>query len=245
MSDAAHLSFDGDVVVVTGSARGLGRAYATHLVGCGARVVVNDIDAAPLDEVAAGLGPSAVAVAADVSTRAGAGATIAAALDAYGRVDAVIANAGTSWHRPFHEIDDDDLSAMWRTHLLGTFHVVRAAWPHFVRRSHGRVVTTASGAVFGFAGRAHYGAAKGAVLGLTNTLAVEGEPHGITANTVLPHGATRLARPGSDAPDPALAAPAVAWLCHRSCRETRQIFTVAGATMRRVRFGPGEDVDRP
>jgi len=132
---------------------------------------------------------------------------------------------------------------MWQVHVLGTFHTVRAAWPHFVRQGHGRIVTTASGAVFGYAGRAHYAAAKGAVLGLTNTLAVEGEPHGITANTVLPHGRTRLATPGSRAPDPALAAPGVAWLCHRACAETRQSFLIGGGRVTRVRFEPGGRVD--
>jgi NAD(P)-dependent dehydrogenase (short-subunit alcohol dehydrogenase family) len=123
--------------------------------------------------------------------------------------------------------------------LFGTFHVVLAAWPHLVGQGFGRIVTTASGAVFGFAGRAHYAATKGAVLALTTTLAIEGAAHGVSANCVLPWGATRLARPGSDAPDAALAAPPVAWLCHETCQETGAAFSIGGGRIARVRFAPG------
>jgi NAD(P)-dependent dehydrogenase (short-subunit alcohol dehydrogenase family) len=246
VNDPGALRFDGDVVVITGAGRGLGRAYAEHLAGAGARVVVNDLDASSVagtvDAVAAG---HATGAPADITTASGAAGLVAAALEVFGRVDAVVANAGTSWHRPFAELTEDDLQQMWQVHVLGTFHTVRAAWPHFVRQGHGRVVTTASGAVFGYAGRAHYAAAKGAVLGLTNTLAVEGEPHGIAANTVLPHGRTRLATPGSSAPDPALAAPGVAWLCHRSCTETGRAFAIGGGRVTRVRFGLGDPVTFP
>ena len=237
------LHFDGEVVVVTGSGRGLGRAYVEHLADVGARVVVNDLDGAVVDEVVAGIGDRAVGVVADIATADGAARLIEGAVASFGRVDAVVANAGNSWHRPFSEMTQDDLTAVLGPHVLGTFHTVRAAWPHLVDRGGGRIVTTSSGAVFGYPGRAHYAAAKGAVLGFTNTIAVEGEPHGITANTVLPRGNTRLAEPHHHAPDPALAAPAIAWMCHRTCTENRRAFVIGGGRITRVRFAPGDDVD--
>lgn len=237
----AALRHDGRIIVISGAGRGLGRAYAEHLAAHGARVVVNDLDAAAADEVAAAT-PGTVACAADVSTAAGARLVLDAALELGGRLDAIVANAGTSWHLPFAEASADDLAAVLTANLATTWHLVREAWPRLVAQGHGRIVTTASGAVFGFAGRAHYGAAKGAVLALTNTLAIEGAPHGIAANTVLPWGATRLARPGSRAPDPAEAAPAVAWLCHESCPENGAAFTVGQGRIARVRVevGPAE-----
>jgi NAD(P)-dependent dehydrogenase (short-subunit alcohol dehydrogenase family) len=113
------------------------------------------------------------------------------------------------------------------------------------RSANCRLKTTASGAIFGFAGRAHYAAAKGAVLALTTTIAVEGAPHGVLANCVLPWGATRLARADSNAPDPALAAAPVAWLCHESSTENGAAFVTGDERIARVAFhaGPSRGVD--
>ena len=242
----SELRFDGRVAIVTGAGRGLGHAYAALLAERGASVVVNDVDTDVATSVAASL-PGAVACPADVASHDGGALVVGAALDAFGRVDVVVANAGTSWHRPFGELEAQDLADVLGPSLFGTFHVVRAAWPHLIGQGFGRVVTTASGAVFGFAGRAHYAAAKGAVLALTTTLAVEGAPHGVSANCVLPWGATRLARAGSDAPDAALAAPPVAWLCHETCQETGAAFSIGGGRIARIRFasGPSTVVSEP
>jgi NAD(P)-dependent dehydrogenase (short-subunit alcohol dehydrogenase family) len=238
----SELRFDGRVAIVTGAARGLGLAYATLLAHRGATVVVNDIDAD--DAIAAARKvPGARAVPADVATQTGAAALMVASLDACGHIDIVIANAGTSWHRPFGELTAADLEAVAAPSVHGTFNVVHAAWPHLVARRYGRIVTTSSGAIFGFAGRAHYAAAKGAVLALTNTIAVEGAAHGVLANTVLPWAATRLARPGVDAPEADLAAPAVAWLCHEDCAETGGAFVIGGGRVARVALATGPDLD--
>lgn len=233
----SELRFEGRSIVITGAGRGLGLAYATLLSERGASVVINDIDAEAATSAAAAL-PGAVAAPADVASTAGAADVIATALDAFGRVDAVVANAGTSWERMFGAMSVDDLSAVLNSNLYGTFHIVQAAWPHLAA-THGRIVTTASGAVFGFAGRAHYAAAKGAVLALTMTLAREGAADGISANCVLPHGNTRLARPGSNAPDPSLAAPPVAWLCHETCTENGAAFAIGGGRIARVELTQG------
>jgi NAD(P)-dependent dehydrogenase (short-subunit alcohol dehydrogenase family) len=230
------LRFDGRVALVTGAARGLGRAYAELLAARGARVVVNDIDDEAARATAAELGlPVAVA---DVSTEAGARSVVEQA----GSVDVVIANAGVSWHRDFAEMTVSEFDDALRHNLSSTFHVVRAAWPQMVARGYGRIVTTASGGIFGIAGRAHYVAAKGAVWALTKTLAIEGEPYGIQINCVLPWGSTRMARSGSNAPPVGDAAAAVAWLCHEHCAITGEAFTVGGGRISRVVFERGRSL---
>lgn len=214
------MRFDGDVVLVTGAGRGLGSAYADYLRAHGARVVANDLD------VEAG-----VDVVADVSTAAGARACVDAALDSYGRLDAVIANAGTSWHRTFAELTDDEFDSCVRNNLYSTYHVLKAAWAPMCAAGYGRIVTTSSDGIFGIAGRSHYVAAKGGVLALSRTLATEGAEYGIAVNCIMPWGKTRLARPNSPAPPPGEAAEPVARLCHRDCEHTGELFRAGGGKL--------------
>ena len=220
--------FDGRVALVTGAGRGLGRAYAQVLAAHGARVVVNDVDPDAAQATASEL--RVAAVIADMSTEDG----VRSVVEQAGPFDVVIANAGVSWHRDFAEMTTGEFDEAVRHNLASTFHIVRAAWPQMMARHYGRIVTTASGGIFGIAGRAHYVAAKGAVWAMTKTLAIEGEPHGIQINCVLPWGATRMARPGSTAPPPSDAAAAVAWLCHHECSITGEAFTVGGGRIARV-----------
>ncbi|MEO8692680.1 MAG: SDR family NAD(P)-dependent oxidoreductase [Acidimicrobiales bacterium] len=220
--------FDGRAALVTGAARGLGRAYAELLAARGARVILNDIDHDAVHATAVELG--VMAIAADISSEAGARSVIEQA----GPIDVLVANAGVSWHRDFAEMTTSEFDDALRHNLTSTFHVVRAAWSLMTAAHYGRIVTTASGGIFGIAGRAHYVAAKGAVFAMTKTLAIEGEPHGIHLNCVLPWGSTRLAREGSTAPPAGEAAAAVAWLCHEQCAITGEAFTVGGGKIARV-----------
>jgi NAD(P)-dependent dehydrogenase (short-subunit alcohol dehydrogenase family) len=233
------IAFTGRTILITGGGRGLGAAYAQLLAARGANVFVNDIDDEAANAVAHEI--DGEPVPGDVSSEHGAVAVMERVLDRSGVCDAVIANAGTSWHRMFGELSAAEIDEALRHNLLSTIHIVRAAWPHFLEQHFGRIVTTSSGGIFGIAGRAHYGAAKGGVLALTRTLAIEGRDHGITVNCVLPWGLTRLARPGSPAPPPHDAAAAVAWLCHDDCDVTGAAFTVGGGKVGWVRF----DAQRP
>ena len=235
------MRFDERVVIVTGAGRGLGAAYARAFAAHGAHVVVNDIDREAAEATASTI-DGALSLACDAADTTSAAELVRGAVDAFGRLDIVVANAGSSWPVPFAIMSTDDALAALRANYLSTYELVRAAWPYFVERKYGRIVTTASGAIFGFAARAHYAAAKGAVLGLTNTLAIEGAAHGIQSNCVLPWARTRLARLGSDAPGPESAAPAVLWLAHHECTSNGAAFAVGGDQIQRISLTTGPRV---
>lgn len=265
---AGDFGFDGRVIAITGAGRGIGRAHALLLAKLGARVVVNDLgsgvtigsgeSAAPanavVDEILAS-GGDAVASFADISRPEGAHAVIEAALDTFGRIDAVINNAGTSVHKPFEQVTSDELGAMRRLHIGGHFYVTQAAWPHLVRQGYGRVVMTASGSgLFGSSENHHYAAAKAGVVGLTRSLAIDAAPHGITVNVIAPLAATRLADNITDAAMAAAfakamrvdqIAPLVAWLAHERCSVNGEIFEVGGGLAARVLIAEGRGYFAP
>ena len=244
----SELRFDGRVVVVTGAGRGVGRCHALHLAAKGAEVVVADygvgIDGAgssraPADEVVGEIkqaGGEAVACYASVADEHGAASIIDTAIDAFGRIDAVINNAGIHHPGAFDELSIEQFHTMLDVHFFGTLFVTRAAWPHFVKARYGRVVNTVSEAMLGgIPELTSYGAAKGAVFGLTRNLATEGPAHGIRVNAVAPRAYTRMSASHSHAlaeylsiPEdvmdqinasmpPEMCAPAVGFLAHESC----------------------------
>ena len=203
---ADEIRFAGQTVIVTGAGNGLGRAYALDCARLGARVVVNDLgistegrgsDRAAADYVVAEIrdaGGTAVANHDSVASADGCAAIAATALESFGTVHAVIHNAGFTRNAPFEEMDDDLLLPVLAVHLLGAFHLSRAVWPTLVANGYGRLVFTSSGSgVFGRTNGANYASAKAGIVGLANALALEGAPHGILVNTVMPVGATRLA----------------------------------------------------
>jgi len=259
---------DGRVAVVTGAGRALGRAYALLLAERGAKVLVNDlgtdIDGRGKDitvaedvvgEIRAARG-IAVADTSDVSDPAGAAALIDKALDAFGRIDAVIANAGIHAAAPFEDTRLEDFVHQWRIHCGGTITVTQAAWPHFKAQGYGRLITTGSGGgIFGLAGQASYAAAKGAIQGLSRVLALEGKEHGILVNMVAPGAFSRMAAPSLTDPatlersrnflPPELVAPLVLWLASERCNVTGQAFTAWGGRVARLAVGAGRGlIDR-
>lgn len=239
-SGQAGIRFDGQVVIVTGAGGNpsLGRSYAQLLARLGARVVVNDLGVGPdgmgtisahaervVDEIRAE-GGEAIADAHSVSTEEGAQAIVRTALDEWGRVDALINNAGVARFVAFDELSSADIRTMVDVHLMGTIWMCRAVWPHMGKAGYGRIVNTVSGAMFGAGYGSIYGAAKAGIYGLTRTLAIEGERNGIRVNALQP-GATTVSWhvQGFGDPPPEMAAkrtpegvaPSAAFLAHEAC----------------------------
>jgi NAD(P)-dependent dehydrogenase (short-subunit alcohol dehydrogenase family) len=201
------VSFEGQSVVITGAGGGLGRAYALEIARLGGKVVVNDLGGATsgvaggestsfadkvVDEIRAA-GGTAVANYDSVTTTGGGQAIVQTALDHFGRIDAVIANAGTMRYGDFESLTLEDLNSLLAVHVGGSWTVTQAAWPHMKRQGYGRVVfTTSSGGLLGNPALSAYGAAKGGVMGLMHNLAEAGAPHGIICNGITPNAASRM-----------------------------------------------------
>ena len=266
---------DGRVAIVTGAGGGLGRAHALELARQGAHVVVNDVGAAldgrgrsatPAEQVVKEVeaaGGAAVANADDVADWDGAGRLVRAALDAFGRLDAVVNNAGVLRDRMFANSAADEWDAVLRVHVHGHAAVARHAAAHWRDRAKageavdGRIVNTSSGAgLLGSVGQAAYSAAKAAVLGLTLVQAAELGRYGVTANAIAPVARTRMTEAafadtmavpdgGFDAMAPENVSPLVAWLASGASGDvTGRVFEVEGGRvtlMEGWRRGPQAD----
>ena len=247
-------------MLVTGGGAGLGRAYAHLLAASGARVVVNDLSTAPdgraliggsaqqvVDEITAS-GAEAVADAHSVADPDGARAAVDAALAHFGRIDAVINNAGIVRSGAFHRLTPDDIQAVLGVHLIGSILVTRAAWKAMKDQGYGRVVfTSSSSGLLGMAANAAYGGAKGALAGLTRALAAEGAGLGIAVNAVAPMAVTRLNEAGMSSifgtatarVTPDAVAPVTAYLAHRECTLNGEVLSAAAGRVARFALGSG------
>lgn len=184
------------VAIVTGAGRGLGRAHALAMARAGARVLVNDLDAAAAEEVRdeiTRLGGDALADSANVQDSPAVGRMVAAALHRWGQVDILVNNAGILRDRTFAKLDLADFRLVMEVHLMGSVECTRAVWPHMKERGYGRVVlTTSSSGLYGNFGQTAYSAAKMSLVGLMQTLALEGERYGIRVNCLAPSAATQM-----------------------------------------------------
>ncbi|NDJ91494.1 SDR family oxidoreductase [Mycolicibacter kumamotonensis] len=240
------------VVVVTGAGGGLGREYALTLAREGASVVVNDLGGARdgtgaghnmADQVVAEIkeaGGRAVANYDSVADADGAANIIKTAIDEFGKVDGVVSNAGILRDGTFHKMTFENWNAVLQVHLYGGYNVVRAAWPHFREQSYGRVVVaTSTSGLFGNFGQANYGAAKLGLVGMINTLAIEGAKYNIKANAIAPIAATRMTEdilPPEvlEKLKPEYVAPVVAYLCTEEVAETGSVFIAGGGKVQRA-----------
>ncbi len=225
------ISFDGKVAVVTGAGGGLGRCHALELARRGAKVVVNDLggamdgtggssDAAKavVAEIEAA-GGTAIANGGSVSDEAGAKSMIDAAMAAWGRVDILINNAGILRDKSFAKMTVADFRAVLEVHLMGSVLCTMAAWPIMKEQNFGRIVmTTSPSGLYGNFGQTNYGAAKLGLVGLMNSLKIEGAKNNIHTNSIAPVAATRMTEnlmpeQALKALAPELVTPGVIFLC--------------------------------
>ena len=247
----SELRFDDRVAIVTGAGGGLGRAYALELGRRGARVVVNDLGGTVRGE--GGATSMADAVVDEIADAGGQAVAnydsvehgdkiVQEALDAFGRIDIVINNAGILRDRSFHKMTDEDFEAVYKVHMYGSFKTTHAAWPHMRAQGYGRVIFVAStSGIYGNFGQANYGAMKLGLYGLANTLSIEGAPKGIHVNTIAPTAGSRMTEglipdDAHKALRPDLVAPLVGWLCHEDCQSNGGLFEVGGGWMSQLRW---------
>ncbi|TAL03186.1 MAG: SDR family NAD(P)-dependent oxidoreductase [Rhodospirillaceae bacterium] len=266
--DVTDISFKDRVVVITGAGGGLGRTYALEIARRGGAVVVNDLggqvdgtsgSSEMADRVAAEIrsaGGRAVANYDSITTPQ-AGERIAnAAIESFGRIDALINNAGNLRNAAMVDLSEDDRDAVWAVHLAGTFNVTKPIFHQMVKQGYGRIVFTSSAAgLFGNAEQSAYGAAKAGVVGLMNVLAQEGTPHGILCNALAPSAFSRMAEkvnldhaekmnalvaPFLSALDPTFVTPIVVYLASEACHTTHDIYSATGGRIARIFVGLSE-----
>ncbi|MGE2730613.1 SDR family NAD(P)-dependent oxidoreductase [Mycolicibacterium vaccae] len=256
------IDFSGQVAIVTGAGRGLGRLYALDLARRGAAVVVNDVgstmngdgnDTAVADAVVDEIrhsGGRAVSSYDSVDGAHGGQAIVDCAVETFGRLDAVISNAGIFNSIPFEQIRAEDWRRMLNVHLDGGFYLSQPAYRVMMNQRYGRIVFISSSAGnFGQPFEAHYAAAKTGLVGLSNVIAIEGAAHGITSNTVLPTGFSRmvsetvgdekfLAESGFlRAIRPELVVPLVTYLASSRCALSHHNFSACAGRSARVFTG--------
>lgn len=257
--EIAPVRFDGQVAVVTGAGSGLGRAYALLLAERGAEVVVNDVGERPgadgrmtasadlvAQEIRA-LGGAAVADRSSVATREGGASLAQTAMDAFGRVDVLVNNAGNIELTSFLKLDLGEIDRILDVHLRGAFYATHPCYRQMVEQQYGRIVFTTSGVgLLGNGGVSTYGAAKGGVFGLVQVLKLEGARHGIKVNAIAPMASTKLTtdvgmpqyrQVETEEVEPGLVAPVVAYLAGRDCPFTGETWSAGSGSVSRLFLG--------
>jgi NAD(P)-dependent dehydrogenase (short-subunit alcohol dehydrogenase family) len=259
------IDFKNQVVIVTGAGRGLGRLYALEFARRGAAVVVNDpggsmqgdgADGGVADQVVAEIhhgGGKAIASHDSVASPEGGEAIVRAAVKEFGRLDAVVSNAGIFGSVDFDQLSPEQWRRMLSVHLDGSFFLSQPAFRVMKSQGYGRFVFISSSAgAFGQPQEAHYAAAKAGIIGLNNVVAIEGEPFGIKSNCVLPFGYSRMVTEtvgGDEAAaqipflqmiDPKLVVPMVVFLAGRGCELSHHNYSVGAGRYARVFIGLGQ-----
>ena len=238
------------VAIVTGGGKGLGRAYCEHLAASGFAVLVNNRRHAGETDADTSAGRVAAAIRAnggeavanfDAVESEGAGERMVQhALQAFGRLDAVVANAALSQERSFHKLQLAEFRHAFDVSFLGTLQLVHAAWPVLKEQGYGRVImTTSSAGRYGNHGLSAYAAAKGAIEALMRSLSEEGGRYGIRVNAISPYATTQMTEAHLDAALavrmlPEHVAPVVGWLCGEQCDVNGEVLVAAGHRLRRA-----------
>ncbi|MFI5303017.1 MAG: SDR family NAD(P)-dependent oxidoreductase, partial [Polyangiales bacterium] len=249
------LRFDGKVVLITGAGAGLGRSHALLFASRGAKVVVNDLggshtgggkSSAAADAVVAEIKANGGEAVANYDSVEEGTSIIKTALDAFGRIDVVVNNAGILRDTSFQKMTDQDWDLIYRVHVLGAYKVTKAAWDHLREQGYGRVIFTSSAAgIYGNFGQANYSLAKLGLVGLTQTLALEGRKKNVHVNAIAPIAGSRmtetvLPKDLLDSLKPEYVSALVAYLCHESTQETGGLFEVGGGFYGKLRWERAE-----
>ncbi|HHO74947.1 MAG TPA: SDR family oxidoreductase [Deltaproteobacteria bacterium] len=255
----SKIDFTGRVAIVTGAGAGLGRQYALELAKRGAKVVVNDLggtrDGVGHDDAAANkvveeikaLGGEAVPNHDNVATVKGGENIVKTAIDAFGKVDILINNAGILRDKSFTKMEEENWESVMGVHLKGAYCVTRPAFENMRANGYGRIIMTTSGAgLFGNFGQSNYAAAKMGLIGLTNVLKLEGEKYNVKTNVIVPVAASRLTEdvlPPEffEKMKPDFIAPAVLYMCSEQCQDSGMIInaTLGYFSRSAVMTGPG------
>lgn len=251
-----EIRFDGRAILVTGGGRGIGRVHALLLASRGAKIVVADNGVAldgtapsqgPADSVVAEIiaaGGQAISCTADLATEQGSNLAVAAAIDAFGRIDGLLHNATTIPALvPADLLSSRDLDVVMRVNAFAGIWLARAAWPQMVKQNYGRILYTTSAGIYGVAANAPYCAAKAAAIGIARCLAPEGARHNILINVVAPSARTRTTEGFLQSAyadwlfetmPPEKVAVGAAYLMSEACTVNGEIFAIGGGRIARI-----------
>lgn len=244
------ISFDKRVAIVTGAGKGLGRAYALHLAARGARVLVNNrrrspTEPASADEVVQAIrqaGGEAIANYDSVEDPQAGERIVQQALDAWGRIDVLVNNAGVDQRSSFHKVSVEQFRQIFDINFYGSLYVTHAAYPHMRAAGYGRIVVSTSNAgLHGLHGLSAYAASKAALIGLTRALAIEGKSHNVLTNAIAPFAATPMTARQGNLPEefmttmrPEFVAPVVTLLVSEQTRLNGQVIMAGKGMFRRA-----------